>query len=104
MIYPFMSVVADCLEATKHDDWFVQKVRTAFAAIAAERPDLVDRYDHAFPRRSAGEIERLLRDCLPMLEQHDVCIDHIRVNAVTRRFHVGDGHGSVPLFPYLQGI
>ncbi|HYD11870.1 MAG TPA: hypothetical protein VEC11_03385 [Allosphingosinicella sp.] len=104
MIYPFMAVVADCLEATHHQAEFVGEVREAFADIAAQRRDLVDRYDEAFPRRDAGEIERLLIICQALLdEREDLWIGNLRINAVTKRLFIGTGR-SVPLFPYRQGI
>lgn len=102
--YPFMGVIADCLEATGHDPEYVRTVRDAFIALGRDYPELAARYDYAFPRRLAGEIENLLILCDGYLhdgENH--LLGALRVNAITKRFYMGTGR-SVPLFPYVQGI
>lgn len=96
----FMAVIDQCLQATGHDPLFIIAVRDSVDRIAAQRPDLVERYDRAAVNRDSAEIERLLLTCQAMLaDDDDVWIGNLRVNAVTGRFHVGDGNRSTPVFP-----
>jgi hypothetical protein len=95
-----MGVLLACLEATDHTSEFITEVELALDRIAQQRPDLVERYDEAFMKRSAADIETLLMICDRLLSsEDDIWIGNLRVNAVTRRFHVGNGNRSAPLFP-----
>jgi hypothetical protein len=50
-------------------------------------------------------MERLLITCQALLdEEEDIWIGNLRINAVTKRLHVGNGDRSTPLFPHVQGI
>lgn len=100
-----MGVLLGCLDATGHEPLLVAKVGEALEKIAEQRPDLVGRYEEAFKQRGAGEMERLLTTCQELLdEEEDIWIGNLRINAVTKRFHVGNGNRSTPLFPHVQGI
>ncbi len=95
-----MQVIIDCLLATDHRLDFIDAVRNEFAKIAADRPDLVERYDAAVSEQSASGIECLLVTCQRILDGHeDLWIGNLRVVSPTGRFHVGNGNRSVPVFP-----
>jgi hypothetical protein len=95
----FMGVVLSCLERTGHDPQFVHMVRVEFLRIEAERPDLAARYWQAFGNRDAGEMEKLLSACSRLMDDNEKPnIGNLRINAVTGKFHVGNGNRNVPLF------
>src|SRR5579864_770454 len=95
----FMGSILSGLEATGHHADFILAIRQEFERIAGEHPELVERYWRAFANRDAGEIERLLVACRKLMRDDVPSIGNIRVNAVTGRFHVGNGHRNAAIFP-----
>ena len=88
------------MEATQHLPEFVASVHREFERIGHEQPELVRRYWEAFGNRDAGEMEKLLVNCQNILRENQdgPWIGNLRINAVTGRFHVGNGNRNAPLF------
>jgi hypothetical protein len=94
---PFMSVIIACLAKSGHGPDAIKELADGLQRISLEGPDLVERDDKALAAREAGEIERLWFQCYLVLKSWG----HLRISAVTGRFHIGHGSHSYPLFPRL---
>ncbi|MGX1101879.1 MULTISPECIES: patatin-like phospholipase domain-containing protein [Bradyrhizobium] len=96
-ITDFMGAIVACLIADGYDPTDIKELADELRQIAIEHPDFVERYDRALAARDAGEIERLWFQCQLILRSWG----SLRINAVTKRLHVGHSSQSYPLFPRI---